>query len=371
MAHRQIDDRASRGAPGPTAASAGAPADGQRPAVPRRRRRLVVGLLAALMAAVVAAVLFAVVRQEPAPAEPLAEGTAEWLSGASGDGAVGGAFGAWRGREIDLVGTWVDNSYSMTALAPLQPGADLDGWDESLDIAIGAFDEGESWEEAATGAYDDRWRESLTGMRDLWGSRPGTLYIRFAHEMNGNWYPWKVTADDADAFVTSWKRFRELQQEVFPAAQLVFCVNRESVETGVDWRETFPGSQYVDVMGVDYYNQYPYVGSAEDWEKSLTATTEGGAPKGLQAHLDFARSVGLPLAIPEWSGNADEGDSPAFVQGMHQFLSNNGGTDAGQVLYEILFNIDKDDKRWLLYGDGVRMPESAETYRRLWGRSAG
>ena len=292
-------------------------------------------------------------------------GAGSWLSGASGDGSVTGTFGAWRGRDVDIVGTWADNNEAQTALWMLHPGESLGSWDKSLDIAIGAIGDGESWEQAASGAYDGRWRESLTKMHDLWGSRPGTLYIRFAHEMNGNWYPWKVTADDADAFVTSWKRFRELQQEIFPASKLVFCVNRESVGTGVDWRETFPGSQYVDVMGVDYYNQYPYVGSAEDWEKSLTATTEGGAPKGLQAHLDFARSVGLPLVVPEWSGNSHNGDSTAFMQGMHDFFAANAGSGPGQLMYEIVFNIDKDEKAWLLY-PGTEMPQSADAYKQLW-----
>jgi hypothetical protein len=96
----------------------------------------------------------------------------------------------------------------------------------------------------------------------------------------------------------------------------------------------------------------------------LDDTDGTGAPKGLQAHLDFARSVGLPLAIPEWSGNADNGDSPAFIAGMHQFLASNAGTGAGQLLYEINFSVDTDGGRWLLFGD-TRMPESAAEYRAL------
>jgi hypothetical protein len=241
----------------------------------------------------------------------------------------------------------------------------LADWDKPLDIAIGGIGEGESWQQAAQGAYDDRWRESLTSMRDLWGGRSATLYIRFAHEMNGNWYPWSVDAGNADAFVASWKRFRALQQDIFPASQLVFCVNRESVGTGIDWRETFPGAQYVDVMGVDYYNQYPYVGTAEQWTASLDDTDGTGAPKGLQAHLDFARSVGLPLAIPEWSGTSANGDNTAFMEGMHDFFNANGGGGAGRLLYEILFNIDMHDNSYRIFG-GTNMPAAAEVYRSLW-----
>ncbi|ATB39330.1 hypothetical protein CYFUS_004774 [Cystobacter fuscus] len=195
-------------------------------------------------------------------------------------------------------------------------------------------------------------------------SRTGTVYIRFAHEMNGNWYPWKVTSSDATSFITAWKRYRALQKEIFPAAKLVFNVNRESVSSGIDWRKTFPGAAYVDVMGVDYYNQYPYVATVTDWNNAIQQTDGYGAPKGLARHLEFARSVGLPLSISEWSGNADNGDSPLFIEQMHNFFKVNGGTGAGKVLYEVLFNVDRDNRRWIL-NPNTRMPNSAARYVQL------
>ena len=95
-----------------------------------------------------------------------------------------------------------------------------------------------------------------------------------------------------------------------------------------------------------------------------------GAPKGLEGYREFAESVGLPMAVSEWSGVADQGDSPLFVQEMHDFFAENGGTGPGQLLYEILFDVDAEvyDGNFLLYGD-TRMPESAAAYRESWGRS--
>jgi hypothetical protein len=201
-------------------------------------------------------------------------------------------------------------------------------------------------------------------MKNLWGGRPGTLYIRLAHEMNGNWYPWSVNSGNVDSFVSAWKHFRSLQKEIFPTAKLVFPVNRESVGNGMDWRRSFPGAQYVDVIGVDYYNQYPYVSTASDWQASLDDVDRFGAPKGLQAHLDFARSVGLPLAVPEWSGEASQGDSAAFIQGMHSFFTQHAGGGAGQVIYDVQFNVDMDGDVFRLY-PSTQMPASAEAYRSL------
>jgi hypothetical protein len=298
--------------------------------------------------------------------DPRSSPPAPWMSGASGQGVTSGEFAEWRGRPVDISATWADNNEAMVALHQLRPDGEFGDWDLPLDIAIGALDEGETWGEAADGEYDARWRESLRNLRELRADRPGTTYIRFAHEMNGNWYPWAVTADDHQAFVEAWRRFRGLQQRIFPEAQLVFCVNRESVDTGMDWREFFPGRRYVDVMAVDYYNMNPSVDSAEEWQKAVVETDDWGGPKGLHQHRDFARSVGLPLAVPEWSGNADEGDSPAYIRGMHEFFDRYGGDGAGQLLYEIQFNMDKDERRWLLFDEYTRMPISAETYQELW-----
>lgn len=299
------------------------------------------------------------------PAVP-APAVSGWLSGASGPGAADGSFAAWRGAPVDIIGTWSDNPTAMVQLWQLQPGGELADWDGPLDIAIGAIGPGETWQAAATGAYDARWRESLTNLRQAWAGRSGQLYVRFAHEMNGNWYPWSVDRSEVSDFRIAWARFRDLQQQLFPRAALVFALNRESVGSGFDWRESFPGAEQVDVLGVDYYNQWPYAGTEADFDRALTLTDQWGAPKGLQGYADFARSQGLPLAVPEWSGVAQYGDSPAYIEGMQRFFAENAGTGPGQVRYEVLFDIDNADYAgdFKLSGS-TSLPLSAQAYRRL------
>jgi hypothetical protein len=287
----------------------------------------------------------------------------DWLSGASGDGVNDGAFGQWRGTDVEIAGTWADNNEAQVEVWPLT--GQYEDWNKPLEIAIGAIDDGESWAEAATGAYDSRWSESLTNMRQHWGARTAPLFIRFAHEMNGDWYPWSVNADNYEDFKVAWGRFRALQQQIFPASHLVFGLNEESIGSDVDWRKTFPGADQVDVIGVDVYNGWPDIDSQAAWDESLTEVDDFGAPKGLQAHLDYARSVGLPLSVPEWSGRADHGDSSAFVQGMHSFFAANAGGGPGQVLYEIQFNVEHDDADSFRFFPSTNMPRSAATYRDL------
>ena len=284
-----------------------------------------------------------------------------WLSGASGVGTSDGSFGIWRGSPLQIVGTWSDNDANMVQFWPLRSGFPLANWMKPVDEAIGAFDSGESWAAAAAGAYDSRWVVSLEKLASLRAGR-GTTYIRFAHEMNGNWYPWKVNTTNYKDFITAWQRFRGLQLTYFPTAKLVFSVNRESVGTGMDWRTFFPGAAYVDVMSVDYYNHYPYVATDADWSNSVMVVDAYRAPKGIGQHLAFAKSVGLPLAISEWGVMANTGDSPVFVKQMHDFFAANAGSGPGQVLYDIYFNVDQNNSNFSIYGPTVKLPLAAAEY---------
>ncbi|ABS02054.1 malectin domain-containing carbohydrate-binding protein [Kineococcus radiotolerans] len=299
----------------------------------------------------------------PQPGTPNASGHA-WKSGSSGVGAADGRFAAWRGSKLDVVASWAGNADNSANFYTLWNGAEYGSWNGSMDMAVGGIDAGETWAQAASGRYDARWRQSLTKLKSLWGDRQGTMYIRFAHEMNGYWFTWSVNKANHQDFMTSWKRYRALQREIFPEAKLVFSVNKETNGAGMDWRQFFPGKQHVDVLSVDYYNNWPYAATLDQFRQQSWEKDGYGAPKGINAHLEFARSQGLPLSVSEWSGNADDGDSPAFIQGMHEFFKANAGNGAGQLAYEVQFNVDIDNRRWLL-GDGTRMSNSSAVYRDL------
>lgn len=292
-----------------------------------------------------------------------------WKSGASGDGVADGSFGRWRGQRVDIAGTWNDSFDAQTEQWTVQDGMEYGDWNRDLDVAVGGIykDRGESWADAADGAYDDRWREALRELRSAWKGRDGTLYIRFAHEFNGDWYPWSVTGDEVSDFTQAWARFHDLQEEILPEHRLVFCPNSETTaDLDLDWRDAFPGAEEVDVVAVDFYNDWHWVDSERDFTKVSRKTDGKGAPLGLEAHRQFAEDVGKPFAVPEWSSNAEKGDAPEFVEELHQWMLQHAGTGGGQLLYEIQFNVSE-------YGDGKyeldadsKQPRAAKAYKRLW-----
>jgi hypothetical protein len=291
--------------------------------------------------------------------------TGNWLSGSSGVGVGNGQFAAWRGSKVEIAASWANDNTNNQHFWQLDKGAEYGSWNESMDMAVGGIDRGESWSQGASGQFDARWRTSLQKLKSQWGDRQGTMYIRFAHEMNGYWFAWSVNKNNYQDFVASWKRYRAIQKEVFPEAKLVFSVNRDSNGTGMDWTKFFPGKEYVDVLTVDYYNQYPYAATKAQFDAASWDKDGYGAPKGIRAHAAFAKSQGIPFGVSEWSGNADNGDGTGYIEGMYAFFKENAGTGPGQVLYDIQFNCDIDGKRWLLYGSGVRMPNSAAKYKEL------
>ena len=292
--------------------------------------------------------------------------TSSWLSGASGDGASSGAFGTWRGSAITVGGTWNDSLDAQTNQWSIQSGAEWGSWNGALDVAVGAIykTSGETWAAAAAGAYDARWTTALNNIKKYWGTRdPANLYLRFAHEFNGSWTPWNVTGAETASFKTAWIRFHTLQTAILPTAHLVFCPNDGSTAAlNLDWRNAFPGAAYVDVLSTDSYNQYPWVNTAAAFASKINAVDSYGAPVGIEKHRQFATSVGLPFAISEWGTNASMGDAPVFVDSMKNWFASHAGTGAGQLVYEIYFNVVNYNNGVFSIYNGTRQPKAADAY---------
>lgn len=168
----------------------------------------------------------------------------------------------------------------------------------------------------------------------------GTMYIRFAHEMNGNWYAWSVPADQIDNFKAGWRRYRTIQKEVFPEAKLVFGTNGDTVAangTMYNLHDMWPGDGQVDVYSTDWYgNHYEIsgIGGAK--------LDSAGGPMDLYEHQKFAQQYGVPMGISEWgvNHNPGTGDDPNYIQYVYDFCHTHGRTGAGNLLYECYFNYD-------------------------------
>jgi beta-mannanase len=114
-------------------------------------------------------------------------------------------------------------------------------------------------------AYITNWATAAKA----WGH---PFFLRFAHEMNGNWYPWaaSVNGNTAGEYIQAWQHVHNIFVNVGAAnATWVWCVN---VVAGMPTpiSQVYPGDNYVDWLALDGYNR-----TTNSWQdfSTLAATT--------------------------------------------------------------------------------------------------
>jgi len=101
-------------------------------------------------------------------------------------------------------------------------------------------------------AYIDSW---ANGARSFGGE----VWLRFGHEMNGNWYPWTISAQGGNAapYVAAFRRIHDRFRKAGASnVRFIWCFNAESVPQTAwnDPKRAYPGDDYVDAIGMDGYN---------------------------------------------------------------------------------------------------------------------
>lgn len=145
--------------------------------------------------------------------------------------------------------------------------------------------------------YIQQWGTALAS----WGK---PVMLRFAHEMNGNWYPWAESANGNQAgdYVAAWRHVHDVVAATGATnVQWVWAPNVPY------WGSTplsglYPGAAYVDTVGLDGYNW----GTAASWSAWTSPSALFG--DGLTALRSLA--PGKPIMISE-TASAEAGGSKA------------------------------------------------------------
>lgn len=191
----------------------------------------------------------------------------------------------------------------------------------------------------AAGKDDTYLRSYAAAARDL----RAPVAICFGHEMNGSWYPWGRTHSRPAAFVAAWRHIHR----VFAAerASNVIWVWTISRGTAGGWRglkQWWPGSKYVNWVGVDGYYRTPsqnfttvfrnalkYLHKFTSKPELITETAVGpfgNRNKGIQdlvAGVERNHLLGLIWfdinAMERWVIDADTAASPLLRAEMTKF----------------------------------------------------
>ena len=109
--------------------------------------------------------------------------------------------------------------------------------------------------EIIAGKYDKYIDDYAAGARSFGGE----IWIRWGHEMNGNWYPWSIgnNGSDAQTYLKAYRHIHDRFRKMGASnVRWVWCFNAESVPN-VSWNDAaraYPGDAYVDAVAVDGYN---------------------------------------------------------------------------------------------------------------------
>ena len=184
------------------------------------------------------------------------------------------------------------------------------------------------------------------------------VYIRLAHEMNGNWYPWgaAVGGNSVASYLLMWQRVRGFFRTAgldSRTVQWIWAVNNEDVGSARA-EDCYPGPDLVDWIGIDGYNW----GASQSW-------SSWSAPEQVFGPM-VTRLQGLtikqpkPLALTETAsssstpGKVDVAAKSLWITQLFAYATEST-TGARMIVW---FNEDKETD-WAVFGGS----NGDETYR--------
>ncbi|RAX15401.1 beta-mannanase [Pseudarthrobacter sp. AG30] len=255
---------------------------------------------------------------QPAPAPPTVSSAALRFGVANPGGPLAGS-------ELDEVATLAGESPSILMIykdflqAP--PVAEMDAarsrgatplitwepwaWGGGVNQPAYALDR------VAAGDFDatiTQWGQSIAA----WGK---PVMLRFAHEMNGNWYPWAegVNGNQPGDYVAAWRHVHDVVAATGAAnVQWVWSPN-VPYWGSTDLAGLYPGAGYVDVVALDGYNW----GTSQTWS-SWVSPVDLFAPGITQLR---SLAPGKPVLIAETASSELGGSKATWNTDLVSYLA--------------------------------------------------
>jgi len=208
---------------------------------------------------------------------------------------------------------------------------------------------------AAKGAYNDQWKKAAETILAKTPTNQPIIYIRTAWEFNGNWFHYNAVKKEQD-FIGAWRQFVSTFRSVSDRFRFDWCPGG-TVKLSMKAEDAYPGDDYVDIIGLDVYdqNKWPIFNDpVERWNKVIV-----NGDHGLAWLKQFADAHNKPMSIPEWGACSDKaGDNPYFIEQMYTWMVEN------HVIYASYWNSDATYKGKL---SGDRYPKAGAKYKELFG----
>jgi len=294
---------------------------------------------------------------------------ANGLSGVNGDPILDTAhvksFCVSRGRACKVAQTYTDRaSYETMTSGTSWTFTFFTGFDGALVISQGLVPTGGEGDLAgcAAGEYNRYWRD-FGNLMVKYGR--GDSVVRLGWEFNEKTMAWRAT--DTKTWIACYRNAADNIRAANPAVLLDWTINGHGTPKNLCGglsTNCYPGDEYVDIIGIDNYDHYPWSSSKAVFDATAAK------PEGLTWLYNFARSHGKPFSVGEWgvvpTGDAGR-ENPNFITWMHAWFA----AHASDLAYEAYFsNCDAGGVQSSLFRTDAgctRNPGSARVYRTLFG----
>lgn len=155
------------------------------------------------------------------------------------------------------------------------------------------------------------------------------IYLRFAHEMNGDWYPWSGAHWGPEKYIQVTRYIhRKFNDEGVREIRWIFSINAENVPATNHYFLYYPGDRYVDYIGLDGYNW----GETKSWSRWRSFKNIFQS-----IYLEIIKRYKKPVIITEFASTSKGGDKAVWIREAMREIKK-----MSYVRYALYFNIDKE-----------------------------
>jgi hypothetical protein len=236
-----------------------------------------------------------------------------------------------QGGTLNYLGSeYRGTGYTLSIGVPIIPTS-------SSGAAVGTLAQG------ATGAFNLSY---IALAQTLVAQGLSNAYLRLGWEFDGSWMAWAATTPSAEASYAAYFQQIVTAMRSVPGEQFRFVWNPDAgafTQSGYSVAAAYPGNAYVDVIGLDAYDQ--------SWATPQTPANAWSSTTlpSLTAAQQFASANGKQLAFSEWgvairSDGHGLGDDPYYINQMVNWMKSNN------VTYESYFDANSGGVNSLITG---------------------
>jgi mannan endo-1,4-beta-mannosidase len=179
------------------------------------------------------------------------------------------------------------------------------------------------------GLFVGKYDEYIIGFAEKLKAIEKEVFLRFGHEVNGNWYPWAGNKIGKDKYIKLNRYIRDLFDKVkADNVKWVFSVNWEDVPAGNNYYLYYPGDNYVDYIGIDGYNW----GDTKSWSRWMSFKNIFSS-----VYKDIVSRYDKPLLITEFASTSSGGNKKEWIKQAMTDIKN-----MPEIKGFVLFNVDKE-----------------------------